>query len=123
MRISLIELYDRYRKPLFVVENGIGAKDELTNDDKIHDPYRIQYFSRHFKEMKKAVEAGVELLGYTSWGPIDLISAGTNQMSKRYGFIYVDQDDEGKGSLRRIRKDSFYWYQHVISTNGSDLEP
>lgn len=121
LRISLIELYDRYRKPLFVVENGIGSKDVLEEDGSIHDPYRIDYFRRHFQEMEKAIDAGVELMGYTSWAPIDLISASTNQMSKRYGFIYVDQDDMGNGSLKRIRKDSFYWYKKVIATNGRDM--
>lgn len=122
LRISLIELYDRYRKPLFVVENGIGAKDTVEEDGSIHDPYRIEYFRSHFREMEKAIDAGVELMGYTSWAPIDLISASTNQMSKRYGFIYVDQDDMGNGTLNRTRKDSFYWYQKVIATNGADMD-
>ena len=122
LRVSLIELYDRYRKPLFVVENGLGMKDTLEADGSIHDSYRVDYFRAHFKEMKQAVEDGVELMGYTSWAPIDLISAGTNQMSKRYGFLYVDQDDLGGGTLKRTRKDSFYWYQKVISTNGEDLD-
>lgn len=121
LRISLIELYDRYKKPLFVVENGIGSKDVLEEDGSVHDPYRIDYFRSHFKEMEKAIDAGVELMGYTSWAPIDLISASTNQMSKRYGFIYVDQDDVGNGTMKRIRKDSFYWYQKVIATNGTDM--
>ncbi|MBR0283174.1 MAG: family 1 glycosylhydrolase [Oscillibacter sp.] len=121
-RISLIELYDRYRKPLFVVENGLGMKDTVEKDGSVHDSYRVDYFRAHFKEMKRAVEDGVELMGYTSWAPIDLISAGTNQMSKRYGFIYVDQDDLGGGTLNRTRKDSFYWYQKVIATNGEDLD-
>ena len=122
LRISLIELYDRYRKPLFIVENGIGAKDVLEEDGTIHDPYRIEYFRNHFKEMEKAIDEGVELMGYTSWAPIDLISASTNQMSKRYGFIYVDQDDLGNGTLKRYKKDSFYWYKKVIETNGSDMD-
>lgn len=121
LRISLLELYDRYEKPLFVVENGMGAKDVLNADGTIHDDYRIDYFRQHFKEMKKAVEAGVDLLGYTSWAPIDLISASTSQMSKRYGFIYVDLDDEGNGSKQRYRKDSFYWYRDVIASNGERL--
>lgn len=121
LRVSLIELYDRYKKPLFIVENGIGAKDTVEEDGSIHDPYRIEYFRRHFKEMEKAIDDGVELMGYTSWAPIDLISASTNQMSKRYGFIYVDQDDMGNGTLNRSRKDSFYWYQKVIRTNGADM--
>ncbi|MCT4456187.1 glycosyl hydrolase family protein [Lactiplantibacillus paraplantarum] len=122
LRISLLQLYDRYHKPLMIVENGMGAKDELTADHQIHDDYRIKYFRAHFKEMIKAVDAGVDLLGYTSWAPIDLVSASTSQMSKRYGFIYVDEDDLGNGSLKRYRKDSFAWYQKVIKTNGIDLD-
>ena len=121
LRYSLIELYDRYRKPLMVVENGIGAKDVVEADDSIHDPYRVEYFRQHISEMGKAIDEGVEMWGYTSWAPIDLISASTNQMSKRYGFIYVDQDDLGNGTLARSRKDSFYWYKKVIASNGEDL--
>lgn len=121
LRYSLIELYDRYRLPLMVVENGIGAKDTVEEDGSIHDPYRVEYFRQHISEMGKAIDAGVEMWGYTSWAPIDLISASTNQMSKRYGFIYVDQDDEGNGTLERRRKDSFYWYKKVIASNGADL--
>lgn len=122
LRYSLIELYDRYRKPLMVVENGMGARDTVEADGSIHDPYRIDYFRQHIAEMGKAIDEGVEMWGYTSWAPIDLISASTNQMSKRYGFIYVDQDDEGHGTLARRRKDSFYWYKKVIASNGEDLE-
>ena len=122
LRISLIDLYDRYKKPLFVVENGIGMRDTVEEDGSIHDPYRIDYFRSHFREMEKAIEDGVEVMGYTSWAPIDFISAGTNQMSKRYGFIYVDQDDLGNGTLDRKKKDSFFWYQKVIATNGKDLD-
>lgn len=121
LRISLIQLYDRYQKPLFIVENGMGSKDKLEEDGSIHDPYRIKYFQDHLSEMKKAVETGVDLLGYTSWAPIDLVSASTSQMSKRYGFIYVDLDDEGRGSGKRYKKDSFAWYKHVIETNGEEL--
>lgn len=121
LRISLLELYDRYRKPLFVVENGFGAVDAVTEDGEIHDDYRIEFFRKHFIQMEKAVEDGVELLGYTSWAPIDLISASTSQMSKRYGFIYVDQDDMGNGTLKRYKKDSFAWYKKVIETNGEVL--
>lgn len=116
LKISLIELYDRYKKPLIIVENGMGAKD-VVEDGKIHDPYRIKYFKEHFEQMWEAIDEGVELFGYTSWGTIDIVSAGTSQMSKRYGFIYVDQDDEGNGTLERIRKDSFYWYKEVIESN------
>ncbi len=122
LRISLNKLYDRYEVPLFLVENGLGAKDVLTADGKIHDDYRIDYIKKHIIEMKEAIRDGVELMGYTTWGCIDLISCGTSQMSKRYGFIYVDQDDEGKGSLKRIPKDSFYWYKKVIASNGEELE-
>ncbi|API91589.1 6-phospho-beta-glucosidase [Virgibacillus pantothenticus] len=121
LRISLNKLYDRYQLPLFLVENGLGARDELTEDGKVHDPYRIDYIKKHIIEMKEAIKDGVELMGYTTWGCIDLISCGTSQMSKRYGFIYVDQDDEGNGSLKRYRKDSFYWYKHVITSNGENL--
>ena len=122
LRVSLIEPYDRYRKPLFVVENGLGMRDSVEQDGSIHDPYRVDYFRSHFREMEKAIDAGVELMGYTSWAPIDLISASNNQMSKRYGFIYVDQDDLGNGTLARSRKDSFYWYKKVIATNGADMD-
>ena len=121
LKISLLELYDRYKKPLLIVENGMGAVDQVESDGTIHDSYRIDYFKAHFRQMKAAIDEGVELLGYTSWGPIDIVSAGTSQMSKRYGFIYVDQDDEGNGTLERRRKDSFYWYQQVIETNGASL--
>ncbi|MFP7476989.1 glycoside hydrolase family 1 protein [Terribacillus saccharophilus] len=122
LKISLLELYDRYRLPLIIVENGMGAKDEVESDGSIHDDYRVNYFREHFRQMKEAVEEGVELFGYTSWGPIDIVSAGTSQMSKRYGFIYVDQDDDGNGTLERKRKDSFYWYKKVIESNGEDLD-
>ncbi len=121
LRISLIKLYDRYQKPLFVCENGLGARDTLTQDGEIHDDYRIDYLKQHIEQMKEAVKEGVDLMGYTPWGCIDLISCGTSQMSKRYGLIYVDQDDRGNGTLNRYRKDSFYWYKHVIATNGEDL--
>ena len=122
LRISLVELYDRYRKPLFIVENGLGAKDELI-DGNVHDEYRIDYYRKHFKCMLDAIlEDGVELMGYTSWACIDLISESTKQMSKRYGFIYVDVDDYGNGTYDRYRKDSFYWYQKVIHHNSLDFE-
>ncbi len=122
LRISLVDLYDRYRKPLFIVENGLGAKDVLEKDGCVHDPYRIEYLKLHFKEMYKAIEEdGVELMGYTSWGCIDLVSESTKQMSKRYGYIYVDVDDYGKGTYQRYRKDSFYWYKKVIESQGACL--
>lgn len=122
LRYSLIELYDRYRLPLMVVENGMGAKDTVEPDGSIHDPYRIEYFRQHIREMSEAIDEGVELVAYTSWAPIDLVSASTSQMSKRYGFIYVDADDLGRGTYARSRKDSFYWYKKVIATNGEDLD-
>ncbi len=90
-------------------------------DGKIHDDYRIDYFRAHFEQTLAAIHEGVEVMGFTTWGCIDIISAGTSQMSKRYGFIYVDQDDEGNGSLQRLRKDSFWWYQRVIASNGADM--
>ena len=121
LRYSLIELYDRYRKPLMVVENGMGAKDVVEADGSIHDPYRVEYFRQHISEMGKAIDEGVEMWGYTTWAPIDLISASTNQMSKRYGFIYVDKDDKGKGTLERKKKDSFAWYRECIRTNGASV--
>ncbi|MEV9502028.1 glycoside hydrolase family 1 protein [Bacillus safensis] len=121
LRISLIKLYDRYQKPLFVCENGLGARDTLTQDGKIHDDYRIDYLKKHIEQMKEAVKEGVDLMGYTPWGCIDLISCGTSQMTKRYGLIYVDQDDLGNGTLNRYRKDSFFWYKNVITSNGEDL--
>lgn len=121
LRITLNEMWDRYRKPLFVVENGLGAVDKLTADGHVHDDYRIDYLRKHITQMKEAIADGVQLMGYTMWGPIDLISFSTSEMSKRYGFIYVDQDDAGAGSLKRIKKDSFAWYQKVITSNGEDL--
>ncbi|MCC3718225.1 glycoside hydrolase family 1 protein [Rouxiella badensis] len=121
LKISLLELYDRYQKPLFIVENGLGAKDEVV-EGKVQDSYRIDYFRAHFEQVKAAIDEGVEVMGFTTWGAIDIISAGTSQMSKRYGFIYVDQDDEGKGSLARLKKDSFYWYQKVIASNGAQMD-
>lgn len=123
LRYVLNEMYDRYQKPLFLVENGMGANDQLSSDDSIHDSYRIDYFRKHIKEMRKAVcQDKVNLIGYTPWGCIDLVSSGTGEMSKRYGFIYVDCDDNGLGTRRRVKKDSYYWYKHVIETNGETLE-
>lgn len=112
---------DRYHLTQMVVENGLGAVDKLTEDNEVHDDYRIDYLKQHIKAMKAAINNGVDLIGYTTWGCIDLVSAGTGQMSKRYGFIYVDRDDEGNGSLKRYKKDSFYWYKKVIASNGEDL--
>ena len=123
LRITMNDLYDRYQKPLFVVENGLGAKDEPDENGYVEDDYRIDYLREHIKAMDAAInEDGVDLLGYTSWGPIDLVSASTGEMSKRYGYIYVDRDDAGNGSLKRTPKKSFYWYKKVIASNGADLD-
>jgi Beta-glucosidase/6-phospho-beta-glucosidase/beta-galactosidase len=112
----LITLYDRYQKPLFIVENGLGASDVLTSDHKVHDDYRISYLRDHIQEMLTSVmEDGIELMGYCMWGTTDMISASSNQISKRYGLIYVDLDDEGNGSYKRYRKDSYYWYKALLS--------
>ncbi len=123
LRCTLNTLYDRYQKPLFIVENGLGAVDTPDEEGYVEDDYRIAYMREHIKAMKDAVEIdGVELLGYTAWGCIDLISASTGEMKKRYGFIYVDKDNEGNRTLKRTPKKSFYWYKKVIETNGEDLE-
>jgi len=125
LRIALNEFYDRYQIPLFIVENGLGAKDELFQDKNgnytVEDDYRIDYLQKHLQQVKEAAKDGVEVMGYTSWGPIDLISASTAQMSKRYGFIYVDRNDDGSGTFNRYKKKSFDWYKKVIETNGEDL--
>lgn len=122
LRITMNDIYDRYQKPLFIVENGLGAVDEPNEADYIEDDYRIAYLRAHLQAMKDAVEEdGVDLIGYTCWGPIDLVSVATGQMSKRYGFIYVDLDDEGNGTRRRTKKKSFDWYKKVIASNGEDL--
>ena len=122
LRITLNALYDRYQKPLFIVENGLGARDELNGDGKIEDDYRIDYLKAHIKAMMAAVdEDGVDLIGYTPWGCVDLISATTGEMSKRDGFIYVDKDDKGNGTQKRVRKKSFAWYREVIAANGENL--
>lgn len=121
LRYVLNELYGRYRIPLIIVENGLGASDELKADGSIHDPYRIEYFRAHIEQMDKALSDGVDLIGYTPWGCIDLVSAATGERKKRYGFVYVDADSDGNGTFDRLRKDSFYWYQKVIATNGEDL--
>lgn len=122
LRNSLNQLYDRYQKPLFIVENGLGAIDVPDEHGFINDEYRIDYLRQHIQAFKDAIEIdGIELLGYTTWGCIDLIAASTGQMSKRYGFVYVDRDDDGNGSMARSKKKSFYWYKKVIETNGEDL--
>jgi len=122
-RTTLNALYERYQKPIFVVENGLGAKDEINASGEIEDDYRINYLREHIKSMKTAIEVdGVDILGYTPWGCIDIVSASTGEMSKRYGFIYVDVDDKGEGSCKRIKKKSFDWYKKVIETNGECLD-
>ncbi|MCI5774124.1 MAG: glycoside hydrolase family 1 protein [Erysipelotrichaceae bacterium] len=120
LRYSLNEIYDRYQIPIMVVENGLGAIDELI-DGKVHDDYRIAYMKAHVKAMSEAIDDGVELWAYTPWGCVDLVSASTGEMRKRYGMIYVDLDDDGNGTLERYRKDSFYWYQKCIASNGKDI--
>ncbi len=126
LRIVLNTMYDRYQKPLFIVENGLGAVDELVTDEDgnktVNDDYRIKYLNDHMVQMEEAIKDGVELMGYTSWGCIDLVSASTAQLKKRYGYIYVDRNDDGTGTLERYRKKSFYWYKDVIATNGASLD-
>lgn len=122
LRITMNDIYNRYHLPLFIVENGLGAMDRLEKDGTINDQYRIKYLKDHIIAMIDAVrEDGVELMGYTPWGCIDIVSAGTGQMSKRYGFIYVDLDDSGNGTNKRIKKKSYFWYKEVISSNGENL--
>ena len=120
LRFALNEIYDRYQIPLMVVENGMGALDKVEEDGSIHDTYRIDYLKSHVRAMREAVDDGVDLKGYTWWGPIDLVSAGTGEMRKRYGFIYVDKHDDGSGTYKRSRKDSFYAYQNIIKSNGTE---
>ena len=123
LRINLNQIWDRYKIPMMVVENGLGAIDKVEADGSIHDDYRINYMRDHIKVMKDAVEIdGVDLMGYTPWGHIDLVSAGTGEMRKRYGFIYVDRDDEGNGDFARSKKDSFFYMQKVYKSNGEDLD-
>ena len=123
LRLVLNRLYDKYQLPLMIVENGLGALDTVEEDGSIQDDYRIEYLKKHIIQMKKAIEYdGVEILGYTPWGCIDLVSAGTGEMKKRYGFVYVDMDDLGNGSLQRKKKKSFEWYKQVIESNGENLE-
>ena len=122
LRYMLNVLSERYELPLMIVENGIGLHEQPEADGMVHDDERIRYFAAHIAEMKKAIEEdGVTLMGYCPWGPIDLVSASTGEMEKRYGFIYVDKNNKGEGTLKRIPKKSFYWYQKVIKSNGEDL--
>jgi 6-phospho-beta-glucosidase len=121
LRVYLNEVYGRYGVPLMIVENGLGANDVRGEDGKFHDDYRIDYLREHVKQMGEAIEDGVDLMGYTMWGCVDLVSASTGEMKKRYGFIYVDKDNDGNGDLHREKKDSFDWYKKVIASNGTDL--
>ena len=121
LRFFLNDLYGRYEVPIMIVECGLGAKDVLEDDKTVHDPYRIDYLRRHIEAIDKALEDGVNVIALTTWGCIDLISGSTGEMSKRYGFIYVDRDDLGRGTLNRYRKDSFFWYKKVIASNGEAL--
>ncbi|TWS95623.1 glycoside hydrolase family 1 protein [Streptococcus sp. sy018] len=124
LRLVLNDFYDRYQLPLFIVENGLGAKDVLVDGadgPTVEDDYRIDYLQQHLIQVGEALQDGVDVLGYTTWGPIDLVSASTAELSKRYGFIYVDRHDDGSGSLARYKKKSFYWYKTVIASNGASL--
>lgn len=122
LRLVLNRLYDKYQLPLMIVENGLGALDTIEEDGSINDDYRINYLRKHIEQIKIAIEYdGVEVWGYTPWGCIDLVSAGTGEMKKRYGFVYVDMDDLGNGSLKRTKKKSFNWYKKVIQSNGEEL--
>lgn len=127
LRYTLNRYYDRYQKPLFIVENGLGAMDRLVRDEAgcptVEDDYRIQYLNDHLVQVREAIEDGVDVLGYTAWGCIDLVSASTAELKKRYGLIYVDRNDAGTGTLERYRKKSFHWYREVIRTNGENLVP
>lgn len=121
-RYALNQMYERYEKPLFIVENGFGAIDKKEEDGSCHDPYRVDYLRAHIEQMKKAIEIdGVDLMGYTPWGCIDCVSFTTGEMKKRYGFIYVDRNNDGSGTLERSKKDSFDWYKKVVASNGEDL--
>ncbi len=125
LRYILNQFWDKYRKPLFIVENGLGARDELNDDGHggktVNDDYRINYMKDHLLQVAEAIEDGVDVMGYTSWGCIDLVSASTAELSKRYGMIYVDRSDDGSGTLERYKKKSFYWYKDVIQSNGKSL--
>lgn len=121
LRYFLNTFQDRYGLPIMIVENGLGTFDKLESDRTIHDPYRIEYLRRHIEQMGEAIADGVNLIGYTAWGCIDIVSAGTGEMRKRYGMIYVDKQDDGSGTMERIKKDSFYWYKKCIESNGADL--
>ena len=112
----LNKMYERYEKPIMIVENGLGTYDKI-EDGKVHDQYRIDYLNQHIKQMKLAIKDGVDVIGYLTWSAFDVVSTGEGMMSKRYGFIYVDRNDDGSGTLKRIPKDSFYWYKDLIKVN------
>ena len=116
LRVTLNKVYDRYQKPIFISENGLGSRDVLEEDKTIHDSYRIQYLKEHFEQIKEAQLDGVDILGYIMWGVIDIVSAGSCEMEKRYGVVYVDADNEGKGTYQRYKKDSFEWYKNFIKS-------
>ena len=122
LRITLNEWYDRYQVPIYITENGSGFFDKVEKDGKIHDPYRINYYREHLLAVQEALRDGVDVRGYYAWGPIDIISCSSSEMSKRYGFIYVDQDDYGNGSLKRTEKDSYFWYRDIAISNGKKLQ-
>ncbi len=121
LRYTLNHVYNKYHIPIMIVENGLGTRDVLDENGEIHDQYRIEYLREHIKAVEESLKDGVNIIGYLAWGPIDLVSNSTGEMSKRYGMIYVDRDDQGRGSLKRIPKDSFYWYKKVIDSNGKYL--
>ena len=120
LRYTLNHVYDRYHIPVMITENGLGARDVLENG-RVHDSYRIDYLRRHIEQMRLAIDDGVDLIGYTPWSAMDLVSVSTGEIDKRYGFIYVDRDNRGNGTMKRYRKDSFYWYKQVIESNGENL--
>ena len=115
---TLSQYYDRYQKPIIIAENGLGAYDKLERDKKVHDSYRSEYLSMHIEQVGRAIHDGAEVIAYCAWGPIDIVSCSSQQMSKRYGFVYVDIDDNGQGSKKRYLKDSYFWYKQVINSNG-----
>ena len=121
LRILLNKFWDRYHKPIYITENGVGYYDKV-EDGTVHDSYRVDYLRAHIEQMKEAIKDGVDLRGYYAWGPIDIVSCSSSEMSKRYGFIYVDLDDYGKGTGKRLIKDSYHWYKKVIASNGEDLD-
>jgi Beta-glucosidase/6-phospho-beta-glucosidase/beta-galactosidase len=121
LRVALNEYYDRYQLPVMVTENGMGFPEKLDENNEIHDTYRVSFLKQHIEQIKEAIHDGVDVRGYYPWGPIDVVSCSSSEMEKRYGFIYVDLDNDGKGTGKRYLKDSYQWYKHVIETNGEEL--